>query len=228
MFYIGARYVPLVLAAVAKWGVPGALSTSAFCPPSDSASPGCLTYLFELSFAFGAFMAGLVLSESDYGRALSDLIPVRDIFGLLFFVTIGMLLDPFFSSLEFGTVLGLCRGRLREGLILTAVTRLFGYGRGHSLAVFFGAFRVEIAFIVLGGPRCGAIGQEVYALSLNTAIVSMILGPGRLGADRSGLLLHAEAPGSLRRPLGESSRSRPQGSWSLPEARPSPTGWQKS
>ena len=44
------------------------------------------TYLFGLSFAFGAFVAGMLLSESDYGyQALSDIIPLRDIFSILFF-----------------------------------------------------------------------------------------------------------------------------------------------
>lgn len=47
---------------------------------------GYATYLFGLSFAFGAFVAGLVLSESDYAhQALSDIIPLRDVFGMLFF-----------------------------------------------------------------------------------------------------------------------------------------------
>lgn len=178
MFYIGARYIPLVLKAVAKWE-----SRELFLLTVTALGLGIgyLTYLFELSFAFGAFMAGLVLSESDYGRrALSDLIPVRDIFGLLFFVTIGMLLDPFFLASRFGTVLGLFAAAVfGKGLILAAVTRLFGYGRVIPLAVFFGMIPVsEIAFIVLQEALdAGAIGQEVYALSLNTVIVSMILGP---------------------------------------------------
>ncbi len=48
---------------------------------------GYATYLAGLSFAFGAFVAGMVLSESDYGhQALSDIIPLRDLFGLLFFL----------------------------------------------------------------------------------------------------------------------------------------------
>lgn len=51
------------------------------------------TYIFGLSFAFGAFVAGILLSESDYGyQALSDIVPLRDVFSLLFFTSIGMLL----------------------------------------------------------------------------------------------------------------------------------------
>src|SRR5690606_11841774 len=52
---------------------------------------GYATYLVGLSFAFGAFVAGLVLSESDHShQALSDIIPLRDISSLLFFVSVGM------------------------------------------------------------------------------------------------------------------------------------------
>lgn len=178
MFYIGARYIPLVLKAVAKWE---SRELFLLTVTAIGLGIGYLTYLFDLSFAFGAFMAGLVLSESDYGRrALSDLIPVRDIFGLLFFVTIGMLLDPFFLASRFGTVLGLFAATVfGKGLILAAVTRIFGYGRVIPLAVFFGMIPVsEIAFIVLQEALdSGAVGREMYALTLNTVIVSMILGP---------------------------------------------------
>ncbi len=56
---------------------------------------GYATQSIGLSFALGAFVAGLILGESEFShQALSDVVPVRDIFGLLFFVTVGMLLDP--------------------------------------------------------------------------------------------------------------------------------------
>src|SRR3712207_8964890 len=56
-----------------------------------------LPILFGLSFAFGAFVAGMVLSQSDYShQALADVGPLRDVFAMLFFVSVGMLLDPAF------------------------------------------------------------------------------------------------------------------------------------
>ena len=178
MFYVGARYIPLVLKAVVGWE---SRELFLLTVTAIGLGIGYLTYMFDLSFAFGAFMAGLVLSESDYGRrALSDLIPVRDIFGLLFFVTIGMLLDPFFLASRFAIILGLfAAATLGKGAVLGLVTRLFGYGRVIPLAAFFGMIPIsEIAFIVLQEALdSGAIGQEIYALSLNTVIVSMILGP---------------------------------------------------
>ncbi|NCC58600.1 MAG: portal protein, partial [Synergistales bacterium] len=121
MFYVGARYIPLILKAVASWE---SRELFLLTVTAIGLGIGYLTYMFELSFAFGAFMAGLVLSESDYGRrALSDLMPVRDIFGLLFFVTIGMLLDPFFLASRFGTILGLfAAATLGKGAVLSLVT----------------------------------------------------------------------------------------------------------
>ena len=55
------------------------------------------TYQFGLSFAFGAFVAGMVLSQSDYShQALADIGPLRDVFAMLFFVSVGMLIQPTF------------------------------------------------------------------------------------------------------------------------------------
>ena len=61
---------------------------------------------------FGAFVAGMVLNESEYGhQALSDIIPLRDVFGLLFFASVGMLIDPAFLLGHFGTILRCVGGR---------------------------------------------------------------------------------------------------------------------
>jgi predicted Kef-type K+ transport protein len=56
---------------------------------------GVARLLFGLWLAIGAFVAGLVINESEYvHQALSDVMPLRDLFGMLFFVSVGMLLDP--------------------------------------------------------------------------------------------------------------------------------------
>lgn len=94
MLYLGKKILPWLLGTVAQWNSRELfiLSTTAI-----GLGIGYATHLFGLSFAFGAFIAGMVLSESDYGhQALSDIIPLRDIFGLLFFTSVGMLLDPAF------------------------------------------------------------------------------------------------------------------------------------
>lgn len=103
MYFIGTRLLPWLLAYIAQWN-----SRELFILAITALGLGIgyATYLFGLSFAFGAFVAGMVLSESDYGhQALSDIIPLRDIFGLLFFTSIGMLLDLNFLLANWDTVI---------------------------------------------------------------------------------------------------------------------------
>ncbi|MEG1979560.1 MAG: cation:proton antiporter [Victivallaceae bacterium] len=142
---------------------------------------GYITHLFGLSFAFGAFVGGMVLSESDYShKAVSELIPLRDIFGLLFFVTAGMLLNLQFMWANIGTVLlVMFWGVLLRGVILGGVNYLFGYRRIIPLAVFFGMLPIsEISFVLIQqGKNIGAIDYQLYNIILSATIISMIIGP---------------------------------------------------
>ena len=142
---------------------------------------GYLTYLVGLSFAFGAFVAGMVLSESDYGhQALSDIIPVRDLFGLLFFASVGMLLNPAFLLDHWQQVFILVLiVSLGKGLILGLMARIFKYGNVVPLAVGLGLFQVgEFSFVLAQvGVSTNSISHEVYSLVLTTAIITMFLTP---------------------------------------------------
>ncbi len=142
---------------------------------------GYLTYLVGLSFAFGAFVAGMVLSESDYGhQALSDIIPVRDLFGLLFFASVGMLLNPAFLLDHWQQVFILVLiVSLGKGLILGLLARIFKYGNVVPLAVGLGLFQVgEFSFVLAQvGVSTNSISHEVYSLVLTTAIITMFLTP---------------------------------------------------
>ena len=82
-------------------------------------------YLFSIEVVRFAFVAGIVLSESDHAhQALSDIIPLRDIFGLLFFVSVGMLLEPGFVRENLTLVLLLVAVvSLTKGLICAGVGR---------------------------------------------------------------------------------------------------------
>lgn len=142
---------------------------------------GLVTHGLGLSFAFGAFIAGMVLSESDYGhQALSDIIPVRDLFGLLFFASVGMLLDPKFLIDNLSTVLLLvlvaCVGK---ALIFGSLAYAFGYRGALPVAVGAGLFQIgEFAFVLAKlGVDSRSISQDLYSLVLCMAVVSMILTP---------------------------------------------------
>jgi monovalent cation:H+ antiporter-2, CPA2 family len=146
---------------------------------------GYATYLFGLSFAFGAFVAGLVLSESDYAhQALSDIIPLRDVFGMLFFASVGMLIDPRLLLATGGQVLMLLVAVLvGKSLILGGLAYAFGYRNVVPLAVALGLWQVgEFAF-VLGrtGLTSGALSNDAFSLVLNATVLSMILTPAVSG-----------------------------------------------
>ncbi len=139
------------------------------------------THLFGLSFAFGAFVVGMVLSESDYGyQALSDIIPLRDIFGLLFFTSVGMLLDISFLMSNYQLVLYLILFVvIGKGLIFGAIGKLFGYGNIIPIAIAFGLFQVgEFSFVLARvGLNTQSIDANLYSLILTTAVVTMFITP---------------------------------------------------
>lgn len=142
---------------------------------------GFATWKVGLSFAFGALMAGLVLSESEHShQALSDIIPLRDLFGLLFFVSVGMLLDPGYLRANLGLVLGLALlvGVLKGG-VFAALSRAFGYGNVIPLAMGLTLFQVgELAFVLARvGVDGGHLDQGQYSLLLAVALVTMFATP---------------------------------------------------
>jgi CPA2 family monovalent cation:H+ antiporter-2 len=139
------------------------------------------TYLFGLSFAFGAFVAGMVMSQSDYShQALADIGPLRDLFAMLFFVSVGMLIQPTFLWENAGLVaLVVFLVFLVKGAIFAGITRAFGYGNIAPFAVSLGLFQVgEFSFVIAReGIAAEAISQEIYSIALTTAVITMALTP---------------------------------------------------
>lgn len=178
MVLLGTRLLPRFMMYVARWN-----SRELFLIATTAVGLGVgyATYLAGLSIAFGAFVAGLVLSESDYGhQALSDIVPVRDLFGLLFFVSIGMLVNPSFLLANVGTVLLLVvLVGLGKGCIFALLARASGYGNVVPLAVGLGLFQIgEFSFVLARvGVSTGAITSDMFSLILTTAVVSMVLTP---------------------------------------------------
>ena len=142
---------------------------------------GYATYKVGLSFAFGAFMAGIVISESDHAhQALSDIIPLRDIFGLLFFASVGMLLEPRFILENLLLVLGLAAAvSLAKGLVCAGVGLAFGYRNVVPLALGLTMFQAgEFAFVIgRVGVATESIGTELYSLIMAVTLVTLFLTP---------------------------------------------------
>jgi CPA2 family monovalent cation:H+ antiporter-2 len=178
MIFVGTRVIPYLLARVAAWNSRELFLLSV---TAIGLGVGYGTYLFGLSFAFGAFVAGMVLSESDHSyQALSDIIPLRDVFGLLFFVSVGMLLDPAFLLDNLVTVLlVVVLVVVGKGLIFGLLTSLFRYRNIVPLAVGLGLFQIgEFSFVLARvGLRTGSISPDLYSLVLSATIVTMVLTP---------------------------------------------------
>jgi monovalent cation:H+ antiporter-2, CPA2 family len=178
MILLGTRLLPRLMAYLAQWN---SRELFLLAITAIGLGIGYATYLAGLSFAFGAFVAGMVLSESDYShQALSDIIPLRDVFGLLFFTSVGMLLDPAFLVAHWDTILMLVAlVAVGKGLIFAALTRLFGYRNVVPLAVGLGLFQMgEFSFVLARtGLATRSISSEMYSLALSTAIITMMLTP---------------------------------------------------
>ena len=178
MFFLGSRVMPRVLETIVRWR-----SRELFLVAITAAGVGVGygTYLFGLSFAFGAFVAGLVLSESEFShQALSDIVPLRDVFGLLFFASAGMLLDPRVLTERpvetLGAALAVMAGK---ALIFGLIARAFGYVNAAPWIVALGLAQVgEFAFVVARlGESSGALDEEAYSFVLATTLLSMVASP---------------------------------------------------
>lgn len=142
---------------------------------------GYLTHLAGLSLALGAFVAGMVINGSDYGhRALSDIVPLRDIFGLVFFTSIGMLLDPAFVTGNLPAILMLV-GLVVAGkvVVFALLGAAFRYVNIIPLAMGLGLAQIgEFSFVLAReGLKGGAIRADFYSMVLSVSVITMVIAP---------------------------------------------------
>ncbi|GIW04129.1 MAG: sodium/hydrogen exchanger [Thermomicrobiales bacterium] len=134
-----------------------------------------------LSFALGAFLAGIVVSESEFDVAvLAEIIPLRDVFSSLFFVAVGMLLDPQ-TLITNVTSIALILGALVVGKVLITGGAFLAAGVDHrsaTLAAILMAQMGEFSFVLAGaGVAEGIITHHQRELLLAGAIGSILLVP---------------------------------------------------
>ncbi|MFC1917250.1 cation:proton antiporter [Chloroflexota bacterium] len=139
------------------------------------------TQLFGLSIVFGAFLVGLVLRETRFvHQALAEITPLRDIFAALFFVSLGMLLDPVFLLGNWVPVLTVVAVIVfLKFLVVFAIVRLFGFSNRIAVLAGAGLFQIgEFGFILAqGGVNMGIASEYFYSLMLSSAIITMLLTP---------------------------------------------------
>jgi CPA2 family monovalent cation:H+ antiporter-2 len=142
---------------------------------------GYATQAAGLSFALGAFVAGLVLSGSEFShQALSDVAPIRDIFGLLFFVSVGMLIEPSYVWSHSGEIAAVVAVTLvGKSLIFGLLARAFGYVNMAPWLIGLGLSQIgEFSFVLArSGVSSGLLSKPTYDLALTATVLTMALSP---------------------------------------------------
>jgi len=178
MIVVGTRVLPAVLRRVVGWG-----SRELFLVAVVAAGVGVgsVAHALGLSFAIGAFIAGVVISESELShQALSDVAPLRDVFGLLFFVSVGMLFDPAYVVAHAGDVAALVAAIVvGKALIFGALARAFAYRNMAPWIIGLGLSQIgEFSFVLARAGRSGGfISANTYDLALTCTVLSMALSP---------------------------------------------------
>jgi CPA2 family monovalent cation:H+ antiporter-2 len=190
---LAARVLPPLLTRVARTRDQELLLMVALALGLGAAA---LTQAVGLSLALGAFMAGLLVSTSDFAHEmLARLLPLRDTFGAFFFVTIGALIDPR-HVLDHLSLLGVMVALVVVGkfLVRFGVVWLFGETLWTALLTGIGLAQIgEFSFVLVQAARHeGYIGTDVYqttlAASLLTIVINAVLvrvAPRYLGALRA-------------------------------------------
>ena len=142
-------------------------------------------YFFGLSAAVGAFIAGLLIGQSAFARqAFADIVPLRDTFVALFFVSLGMLVDLHFVVGNVAIIAIVVTVIIvAKFIICSLIPWFFGYSPKTVLFVGMGLIQIgEFSFVLAGvGMEAGLISSYLYSLTLTSAIVTMLLTPVALG-----------------------------------------------
>jgi monovalent cation:H+ antiporter-2, CPA2 family len=192
--YLVSRVVPPVLNRMARMRSAELFLLVALAIGLGTAA---LTQAVGLSLALGAFLAGLIISESDYAHeTLARLLPLRDTFGALFFVTVGGLIDPR-SVLDNLAVLAVLVVLIVVGkaVIRAGVVWLFGEPLSIAALVGVGLAQIgEFSFVLVQVARdAGHVGHDIYSAILAASLLTILInaalmrvGPGWIGRLRLG------------------------------------------
>jgi CPA2 family monovalent cation:H+ antiporter-2 len=179
MLVFGRRLIPWILERIADTGSRELFRLAVLAIALGFALGS--TYIFGVSFALGAFFAGMILAESELShRAAEESLPLRDAFAVLFFVSVGMLFDPSILIREplliLATVLIIVIGKSLAALI---IVRAFKYPLGTALTIAASLAQIgEFSFILATlGISLGLLSDTGRDLILGGAILSILINP---------------------------------------------------
>jgi monovalent cation:H+ antiporter-2, CPA2 family len=179
LLFFGPKIMPWLLRQVARTGSRELFTLSVLAVSLGIAFGSA--ELFDVSFALGAFFAGVVLSESDFShKAAANSLPLQDAFAVLFFVSVGMLFDPSILTREPMMVAGVVALILAgKALAALAIVGVMGYPLGTALTVAGALAQIgEFSFILAGlGVSYGLMPAEGVNLVLAGALISITLNP---------------------------------------------------
>ena len=176
---VGTRAVPWVLERVARAGSRELFTLSVLATALGIAYGSAA--LFGVSFALGAFFAGVVLNESDFShQAAADSLPLQDAFAVLFFVSVGMLFDPAVLLRDPLAVLAvLAIILIGKSVAAFGIVLAFGYPARTALTVSASLAQIgEFSFILIGlGVAIRLVPAEGRNFVLAGALLSITLNP---------------------------------------------------
>jgi len=177
--FIGVRVAPPLMARVASFHVPELFLLAAVAVALGVAMASAA---MGLSAALGAFLGGLMLTETEFDhRVLAEVVPMRNLFATLFFVSVGMLIDVRYVGGHVLEVIGLALFIALAKVVATLVG-LFPFKLGSKTKLFtslgmiqFGEFSYVLA---QAGQGAGAISSEFNGLLLAASVLTITLTPG--------------------------------------------------
>lgn len=179
MMLVGRRVIPAILHYIAHTGSRELFRLGVLTIALGVAFGAAK--LFGVSFALGAFFAGMILSESQLSqRAANESLPLRDAFAVLFFVSVGMLFDPW-SLIEnpLAILAAVAIIVLGKSIAAFAIVRAFGYPQRTGLLIAASLAQIgEFSFILAGlGVTLNLLPEQGRELILAGAIVSIMINP---------------------------------------------------
>jgi CPA2 family monovalent cation:H+ antiporter-2 len=179
MLVVGRRVIPWILHYIAHTGSRELFRLSVLAVALGVAYGASI--LFDVSFALGAFFAGMILSESELSQqAAEESLPLRDAFAVLFFVSVGMLFDPSIILREPWSLLGtLAIILIGKSIAALAIVRAFGHSMMTALTISASLAQIgEFSFILAGlGVALGVLPEAGRDLVLAGAILSIMANP---------------------------------------------------